>query len=290
MKPASVSAYADQEYVDAGKVPVMMPKAGGGTEVRGAYAFWVGDEGVKISAWVPAPELPPGGRRVTVATAPANVARLGTAFQEFDTANAARVIAYEQATNLSYAAGAKLTAASLRDGFHHVTLTHRRVNGGGYFAGQVNLNTTSAMVWRSLVESYETAPGAKPFGTATKRTQTINALAGGIAGSASGKPAHAPYGSVEAFLQSDLLASAVSGKNGIDPAEFAAALAPMLTVRSDTFRVRAYGEAANRVDPDTIEAVAYCEAIVQRTPYHVLGGAGRQFEVIYFRWLGLDDI
>lgn len=272
------------EYVDAGKILLVTPRPGGGEDTRGAYAFWVGDEGVKVSAWAPAAQWPPEGVRIAVASTPVNVARIGAAFQQFDVARAPRVVAYEQAIDLSYAAGGQLNAANLRDGFHHVTLTHRSVAAGaGYFVGRVNINTTSAVVWRSLMESYEAAPGAEPFGATAKRTQAINALANGLS--------NGPFTSVEAFLASGLVASAFGGKNGITPDEFAAVMAPMLTVRSDTFRVRAYGEAANRVDSNRLEAQAYCEAIVQRTPELApLSGSGRAFRIIYFRWLGPDDI
>jgi hypothetical protein len=283
-KPATTNAYVDEEYVDAGKIPLVVPRPGGGTEVRGAYAFWVGDEGVKVSAWASAAQWPPEGVRIAVASTPVNVARIGAAFQQFDVARAARVIAYEQAIHLSYAAGGQLKAANLRDGFHHVTLTHRSVAAGaGYFVGRVNINTTSEVVWRSLIESYEAAPGAKPFGSPAKRTQAIRALANGLSSD--------PFTSVEAFLTSGLLASAFGGKNGITPDEFAAVMTPMLTVRSDTFRVRAYGEAVNRADSNRLEAQAYCEAIVQRTPELAsLSGTGRAFRILYFRWLGPGDI
>jgi hypothetical protein len=257
----------------------------------GAYAFWVGDEGVKISAFVADAGLPAGGIRVGVASAPLNIARMGVAYQEFDSSNAGKVLAYEQSTNLFYASGSKLTASNLRDSFHHVTLTHRSITpSGDLVAGQVNINTTSAVVWRSLIETYERSPGATAFGTESKRTSAIDAIADGIASSASGKTAYAPYVSVEAFLSSSLLDSAVTGTNGITVDEFSTAMAPMLTTRSDTFRIRAYGEAVNRIDPSKIEAVAQCEAIVQRTPATAPNALGRAFVVTYFRWLGPDDI
>jgi hypothetical protein len=82
------------------------------------------------------------------------------------------------------------------------------------------------------------------------------------------------------------------------------AIGPLLSVRSDTFRIRAYGEA---VDPNgkTI-ARAWCEAVVQRTPEYVDPsnratdrGAqltkrnqifGRRFQMVSFRWLSADEI
>lgn len=97
-------------------------------------------------------------------------------------------------------------------------------------------------------------------------------------------------------------------------------LAPTLTARGDTFRIRAYGEA--RDAEKKIVARAWCEAIVQRTPGYLdisdeaalrpyvfassnasqpflknndeLAEAnrrfGRRFEVASFRWLNPDEV
>lgn len=284
VKPASATAYADEEYVDVGKMPVLAP--GDGAKA-GAYAFWVGDEGVKVSAR----SQPGAAARIRLPSAPANLARIGVAFQEFDAVNAAKVLSYEQATLLHYAAGSRLNAASLQDGFHHVTLTHASLDPatGTHALGRVNLNTTSAAVWRSLLESYEQASGAMPFGTAAKRTSAVNALANGLAATSSGKAAHAPFCDVASFLNSAFLQAAVSGTHGISAAHFSSVMTPMLVVRSDTFRVRAYGEAVNPVWADRVEATALCEAILQRTSELASNGNGRRFKVIYFRWLAPGD-
>jgi hypothetical protein len=91
-----------------------------------------------------------------------------------------------------------------------------------------------------------------------------------------------------------------------------AALGSILTVRSDTFLIRAYGEAVNpvREDPDgnpLVEGRAWCEAVVQRTPDYVDPNAnapwergsdlstlneqlGRRFEIVSFRWLTPADL
>jgi len=81
-------------------------------------------------------------------------------------------------------------------------------------------------------------------------------------------------------------------------------IGPALTTRSDTFRIRACGEALDPNGKST--AKAYCEAIVQRMPDYVdptdLPTArgeklsklnetyGRQFQIISFRWLSPNEI
>ena len=83
-----------------------------------------------------------------------------------------------------------------------------------------------------------------------------------------------------------------------------AALAPIATVRGDTFKIRAYGESKNKTG--VIEATAWCEAVVQRVPDYVdptdtpetataaLNTAnktfGRRFQIISFRWLAPGEI
>jgi hypothetical protein len=82
-------------------------------------------------------------------------------------------------------------------------------------------------------------------------------------------------------------------------------LAPVLFPRSDTFRLRAYGDAVNPATGD-VEGRAWCEAIVQRMPEYVDSAqppetapdalnainqtCGRRFKVVEFRWLTFSDI
>jgi Tfp pilus assembly protein PilX len=88
------------------------------------------------------------------------------------------------------------------------------------------------------------------------------------------------------------------------------AIGPVLSARSDTFRIRAYGEATTP-DGSKVLAKAWCEAIVQRTPNYVdltntpdqrdisaTSGPltqlnrrfGRRYEIVNFRWLNAAEI
>ena len=108
-------------------------------------------------------------------------------------------------------------------------------------------------------------------------------------------PAHLPPHGLEGIagwlLQSDVLQT----------------LAPAITARSDTFRIRTYGETRNPATGD-VTGRAWCEATVQRLPDYVSPDAddavrsvtalshtdnqrfGRRFAVVDFRWLTPEDI
>ena len=82
------------------------------------------------------------------------------------------------------------------------------------------------------------------------------------------------------------------------------ALSPYMTVRSDTFTIRAYGESRN--SGGDVQARAWCEATVQRYPDPVADANsssnplndlvsppskfGRQFRIASFRWLSPQEI
>ena len=93
----------------------------------------------------------------------------------------------------------------------------------------------------------------------------------------------------------------------INQANILLPLAPRLSARSDTFKIRAYGESGKGRDTQT----AYCEAVVQRVPDYIDSTdqawdeedssiypldslvnkrLGRQFRIISFRWLSPDEI
>lgn len=232
------------------------------TGAVGHYAYWVGDEGVKISAQLPG-ENPPSSPSPTLFAI--NLMKYSWTP---DTAKLPNVIMYEQLTE----AGAGST--SIKNTFHHVTLLHMGfLDASTRRAGLINVNTASERVWRDIVESFDS-------GQSDTRTQNFaNEI---LAGLGSG-----PYRTVAEFTSSPALEAAVGRLSGVSTTDFLAAMEPWFTVRSDTFRIRAYGDAMNPADANltgaTPESVAYCEAIVQRTNQE-------KFVITYFRWLGPDDI
>lgn len=90
--------------------------------------------------------------------------------------------------------------------------------------------------------------------------------------------------------------AAVAFPGYLTQADILQTLAPILSARSDTFLIRSYGDAVNPAT-QTVEAQAWCEAIVQRIPHEVLDGAdpasrsaNRKFRILAFRWLSRDEI
>lgn len=104
----------------------------------------------------------------------------------------------------------------------------------------------------------------------------------------------------------------------ITQADLLLPLAPRLTARADTFRIRAYGEVRSKVGSE-VSSQAVCEAVVQRIPEYVdpdtdptnnepwdeatdplnpsastLNASnqqfGRRFKIVSFRWLASDEI
>ncbi len=90
----------------------------------------------------------------------------------------------------------------------------------------------------------------------------------------------------------------------IRQADILRAIAPVLSVRDDTFLIRAYGDVKDA--SGNITAKSWCEAVVQRkaeyvdpsdksTEYTNISSAintkyGRKFHIISFRWLSEDEI
>ena len=82
-------------------------------------------------------------------------------------------------------------------------------------------------------------------------------------------------------------------------------IGPSLSARSDTFRIRTYGESLDPVTGEVL-ARARCEAIVQRVPQYIDPSNpdtlrteelneinqkfGRRFRMVSFRWLSSDEV
>jgi len=116
--------------------------------------------------------------------------------------------------------------------------------------------------------------------------------------------------STETTLREKTFASRAAFAPGyFSQADLLTALGPVITNRSDTFIIRTYGDVKNPAT-NTIEAKAWCEAVVQRLPEYIvpkngaIGDApetwpatnpnnqifGRRFQVVSFRWLSPNDI
>ena len=125
------------------------------------------------------------------------------------------------------------------------------------------------------------------------------------------------YGNLRPIVQDTLIPNGNTAAGipmDITQADILRPLAPRLTARADTFRIRAYGEVRGS-DDNTVVSRATCEAVVQRVPEYVdpnvnpetgiaenepwAEGAdlnainkqfGRRFKVVQFRWLRSDEI
>ena len=99
------------------------------------------------------------------------------------------------------------------------------------------------------------------------------------------KPDSTAWGALGYVTQADILQS----------------IGPVLTARSDTFVVRSYGSSVGK--DGKVEAEAWCEAVVQRTPEPISPDAsglnpdkdasvdfGRRFRVKRFRWIHRDEV
>jgi type II secretory pathway pseudopilin PulG len=203
--------------------------------------------------------------------------------------------------------------------------------------GLFNINSTSARAWQSVLthglSDYTTEDGAlvtaeaffarQPFGSITldaieddfaisdtattafsqgMRLVEANALAGLAENIVEGVRREGPFGSLEAFLESNVLSDALAEFTlnsdlepppgsllEIDAGDLAMKLTPIMSARSDTFVIRTYGDVINPVT-GRVEGRAACEAVVRRFPEFVDGSAQRRFRVVQFRWLDLDTL
>ena len=109
------------------------------------------------------------------------------------------------------------------------------------------------------------------------------------------------------FPEAEAGAAAAGIPGYVKQADLLTSLGPLLTVRGDSFRIRAYGESRSQ-DGKTVLARAWCETIVQRTPDYldapddeawklplelksaVNARFGRRMRVTQFRWLTPEEV
>lgn len=117
-------------------------------------------------------------------------------------------------------------------------------------------------------------------------------------------PADVPQFAGKDTLTSEPTAARAVGAAGfLSQGALLTAFGSQITVRGDTFLIRTYGD--SRDSAGNIQAKAWCEAVVQRTPEYVdpadtpeaNGGLspantafGRKFNMVSFRWLNPDEI
>lgn len=97
------------------------------------------------------------------------------------------------------------------------------------------------------------------------------------------------------------ISTAASAPTYLLQSDILQAIGPYISARSDTFKIRSYGESNNPTTGE-ITSNVWLEAIVQRMPTPVTPSAtnpnepedpqlmGRKFKIISMRWLGKDDV
>jgi hypothetical protein len=146
-----------------------------------------------------------------------------------------------------------------------------------------------------------------PFTTSTNRSTIGSMYPNGGATLAQQRLFLADY---DADLTKPSSSRAAFSPGFLTQADLLNSLGPVLTARSDTFRVRTYGDTVNPATGIT-ESKAWCEAIVQRLPDYVDASLpaetdlnvtpassakttnltfGRRFKIVSFRWLSANDI
>ena len=274
----------DQEPVEIGLIDLPGLDVAGLSTSTGRIGYWVGDEGAKVSAIMAGDELQTGG--TSGSGLRPNLHRLiSTSFDPSATSNL-RLISVEQ---LKVA----VTGFTLSEAFHSLTRSHFALQStaakgtprpGQYVIGAFNINTTSEAAWRALLETNDPYFRLSTARSLSAARQIRDRIAGHL---------H-PFASVDELLNSAIIQQSFDNASPkvttVTESEFIAELRPILATRSDTFRIRGYGDTLNPADHTTIQASAYCEAIVQRTPDSAPNALGQRFIVTYFRWLGRDDI
>lgn len=270
----------DKEHVRVRKVPIEEIDPRGERRVTGHYAYWIGDEGVKLS-------VGDAGYPLIEPTVRPAVDEILTGFP-LGSPRLAGVLTYEQ---LAFVPSPALTPGPLQANRHSLTVAHLSLTdtpaGPQLRAGALNVNTTNARVWRAVAATYNRLRPNAPLGITP--TNFANRMRDGFTAAASpGKAPGGPFQTPEAYAQSGHLAAGLKG-SGVKAQEFTDALGRLFTTRTDTFCLRAYGEATSELSASTHPAAfAVAEVYVQRLP---AGGPdhGRRFLVTRFHWLGTGN-
>ncbi|MCP5530914.1 MAG: hypothetical protein H7A44_10785 [Opitutaceae bacterium] len=260
------------------------------SEGNGGYAFWIGDEGNKASLGFDQTAVPLGGTGIPLQTDPRGEV------SAFNPTNRASIHTWEQIPLCA-------PGASLKSRYHAYTGKAFWYTGAGTLQGGLfNVNTTESDAWAAVLRAYNAArSSSEPELADSFGNDLTGDLANTLVGNFSQKTGTAkvrsgPFRSVAGFWDSQIVQDSLDelGITTVTQDDIRNVIDPMLAVRSDTFRIRAYGDAINPADAGvagaTPEAVAYCEAIVQRTNQDDPLGNGKKFVITYFRWLGPDDI
>ena len=113
------------------------------------------------------------------------------------------------------------------------------------------------------------------------------------------EPDNANYSEHERGMPSSEAGTRMFGVPGyLSQADILSALGPQMTVRGDTFTVRAYGESLMSVS-GKVDAKVWCEAVVQRIAAPVVpgnsivsptGAFGRQYKIVSVRWINEGEL
>ena len=277
----------DQEPVEVGLIDLPGFDTQGFFVRSGRMGYWVGDEGAKVSAVVADDELQLG-KASGIGIRPNFRILIGSGFDPGSPANS-QLISLEQLKVL-------VTGFSLGGSFHSLTRSHAALpstanagvaHPGNYVLGAFNINTTSEAAWRALLEFPDSSNPAFNLGAA-RTLSAARQIRDKIVNRAR------PFDTIDDLLGSNIIQESFDNASPkittVTQDDFIAELRPILTTRSDTFRIRAYGDVLDSVDHTAVQSQAYCEAIVQRTPEAAPDALGKRFIVTYFRWLGREDI
>lgn len=269
----------DKEHVRVRKLPIEEIDPHGERRVTGHYAYWIGDEGVKLS-------VGDAGYPLVEPTVRPAVDEILTGFP-LGSPRLASVLTYEQ---LAFVPSPALTPGPLKANRHSLTVSHLSLTdtpaGPQLRAGALNINTTNARVWRAVAATYNRLRPDAPLGITP--TTFANRMRNGFTAAASpGKVPGGPFQTPEAFAQSDLLETVLKG-SGTAPADIATAFGQAFATRSETFCLRIYGDANAAIPASEPAAKITAEVWVQRMPT-TLGEHGRRCRVTRIRWLGVGD-